>query len=85
MLAAIETEAEKSCWKFVEEENPGFEFNIMLSSVNFGVRLHGPPYQGSRVGDLEAANMVGLAPRSVMIPFLCMIVHHTNFRLVLSH
>lgn len=40
MYAASKTEAEKACWKFVEEEKPHFEFSTILPSVTFGASLH---------------------------------------------
>lgn len=36
VYAASKTEAEKACWKFVEEEKPGFVFNTVLPNMNLG-------------------------------------------------
>lgn len=40
VYAASKTEAERACWKFVEEEKPHFEFSTVLPSVTFGAALH---------------------------------------------
>lgn len=69
VYAASKTEAERACWKFVEEAKPRFEFNTMLPSVNFGAPLHEGPASETLTwlktlvkGDVEAAKKEGLAP-----------------------
>ncbi|KAF2644862.1 dihydroflavonol-4-reductase [Massarina eburnea CBS 473.64] len=34
IYAALKTEAEKACWKWVEENKPGFVFNSILPNIN---------------------------------------------------
>lgn len=36
VYSASKTEAEKACWKFVEEEKPSFELSTVLPNTNFG-------------------------------------------------
>lgn len=39
VYAASKTEAEKACWKFVEEKEPGFEFSTVVPTITFGPLL----------------------------------------------
>lgn len=39
VYAASKTEAEKACWKFVEEKKPGFEFSTVVPTITFGPLL----------------------------------------------
>lgn len=39
IYAASKTEEERACWKFMEEEKPGFEFNTVLPNANLGPPL----------------------------------------------
>lgn len=36
VYSASKTAAERACWKFVEEEKPGFVFNTVLPNMNMG-------------------------------------------------
>ncbi|KAF1947804.1 dihydroflavonol-4-reductase [Clathrospora elynae] len=45
IYAAMKTETEKAMWKWMEENKPGFVFNAVLPSVNFGTVLI-PKHQG---------------------------------------
>lgn len=73
MYAASKLEAEKACWKFMEEKKPGFEFSAVLPSGNFGPALHegqkSPTLTWIRLlikGDLETVSKQGISPR--MLP-----------------
>ncbi|KAF2678484.1 dihydroflavonol-4-reductase, partial [Lentithecium fluviatile CBS 122367] len=46
IYSALKTEAEKACWKWMEENKPGFVFNSVLPNVNFSKVLV-PEYQGT--------------------------------------
>lgn len=70
VYAASKLEAEKACWKFMEEKKPAFEFNAVLPSGNYGPPLgegqNSPSYIAIRAliqGDLETARKCGVAPR----------------------
>lgn len=69
VYAASKTEAEQACWKFMEEEKPGFEFSTVLPSVNFGASLYKEQQsetlgwiQTLLKGDLETAKKDGMSP-----------------------
>lgn len=69
VYAASKTEAEQACWKYMEEEKPGFEFSTVLPCTNFGASL----LKGQVAetlgwietllkGDFEKANKEGMSP-----------------------
>lgn len=39
IYVAGKVESEKACWKYMQEEKPGFEFNTVLPSVVYGPLL----------------------------------------------
>lgn len=36
VYCASKVSAEKACWKFVEDEKPGFQFSTVVPNMNFG-------------------------------------------------
>ncbi|KAF2244429.1 dihydroflavonol-4-reductase [Trematosphaeria pertusa] len=46
LYAALKTEAEKACWKWMQENKPHFDFNSILPNANFGKVLV-PEKQGA--------------------------------------
>lgn len=77
VYAASKTEAEKACWKFVEEEKPQFEFSTVLPSVTFGASLHESQssetltwIQALLNGDSAIIKRTGTAPCESCLPII---------------
>lgn len=78
VYAASKTEAEKTCWKFVRETKPGFQFNTVLPCAVIGPQLHpshvtpGSPLTWFKVllgGDLEWVKSNAVSPCK-FLPFV---------------
>lgn len=82
VYSASKVEAERACWKWVEEKKPGFAFSSVLPSGNFGPAMHAgqssPTLTWIRLlinGDLETVSKVGMAPRkSLRLSYLLSLI-----------